>query len=77
PNRIVAVIVPELAETRWYEYLLHNQRAALLKVLLFLQGQQRVVVINVPWYLQPKAVSGTAASPEGMKPGTGHTRQGE
>ncbi|HZT42774.1 MAG TPA: amino acid permease, partial [Chthonomonadaceae bacterium] len=55
PNRIVAVVIPELAETHWYEYLLHNQRATVLKVLLYLRGHQRVVVINVPWYLQPES----------------------
>jgi hypothetical protein len=61
PSRIVAVIIPELAETHWYEYLLHNQRATVLKVLLFLRGHQRVVVINVPWYLQPESASHVAA----------------
>jgi amino acid transporter len=51
PNRQIAVIIPELVEHRWYHYLLHNQRAAILKALLLLRGDQRVVVINVPWYL--------------------------
>jgi amino acid transporter len=51
PDRQIAVIIPELAETHWYQYLLHNQRAAGLKAALLLRGDQRVVVINVPWYL--------------------------
>jgi hypothetical protein len=51
PDRQIAVIVPELIEYRWYHYLLHNQRAQVLKTLLMLRGGQRVVVINVPWYL--------------------------
>jgi amino acid transporter len=51
PDRQIAVIIPELVEHRWYHYLLHNQRASLLKALLLLRGDQRVVVINVPWYL--------------------------
>jgi len=51
PGRQIAVIIPELVEHRWYHYLLHNQRASLLKALLLLRGDQRVVVINVPWYL--------------------------
>ncbi|HEX9374351.1 MAG TPA: APC family permease [Roseiflexaceae bacterium] len=51
PDRQIAVIVPELVEHRWYHYLLHNQRAQVLKTLLMLHGGQRVVVINVPWYL--------------------------
>jgi amino acid transporter len=59
PDRIIAVVIPELVQARWYEYLLHNQRAALLKVRLFLQGDERIIVINTPWYLRedssPKA----------------------
>jgi amino acid transporter len=51
PRRDIAVIVPELVCTRWYHYLLHNQTAALIKAYLLLSGQRRVVVINVPWYL--------------------------
>jgi hypothetical protein len=46
------VIIPELVESKWYEYLLHNQRATGLKAALLLRGDQRVVVINVPWYVK-------------------------
>jgi amino acid transporter len=52
PECTVAVVIPELVESRWYHYLLHNQRASLLKALLLVKGNQRVVVINVPWYLR-------------------------
>ena len=51
PGRTVAVVIPELVESRWYHYLLHNQRASLLKALLLVKGNGRIVVINVPWYL--------------------------
>jgi amino acid transporter len=51
PDRQIAVIIPELVESRWYQYFLHNQRAQGLKALLLFNGGQRVVVINVPWYL--------------------------
>ena len=51
PERTIAVIIPELVETQWYEYLLHNQRATGLKAALLLRGGDRVTVINVPWYL--------------------------
>jgi hypothetical protein len=37
---------------RWYQNLLHNQRANLLKLLLLLRGNQRVLVINIPWYME-------------------------
>lgn len=50
--RQIAVLVPELVVRHWWENLLHNQRANLLKLLLLLKGNQRVVVINIPWYFQ-------------------------
>ena len=59
PDRMIAVIIPELVETRWHQYLLHNQRATALKAALLLRGGNQVIVINVPWYLgdaPPKAV---------------------
>jgi len=45
PDRLIAVIVPELVERRWYHYLLHNHAASVLKALL-------LFVINTPWYLE-------------------------
>jgi len=54
-NRIIAVLVPELVVRHWYQTLLHNQRAQLLKVALLLKGNRRTLVINIPWYLdKPK-----------------------
>ena len=47
PTAKVAVLIPELAERRWYNYLLYNQRAR----LLMLKGKQRIAIIDVPWYL--------------------------
>jgi len=51
-NRQIAVLVPELVVRHWWENLLHNQRANLLKLMLLLKGNQRILVINIPWYLQ-------------------------
>ena len=51
PDRQIAVLVPELVVRHWWQAPLHNQRAQLLKVLLLLRGNQRIVVINIPWYL--------------------------
>ncbi len=51
-NRQIAILVPELVVTHWWENLLHNQRANLLKVLLLVKGNQRTLVINIPWYLE-------------------------
>ena len=52
PDRQIAIIVPELVERHWYHYPLHNQRAELLKALILLHGSDRIVLINVPWYLR-------------------------
>ncbi len=51
PTRVIAVVLPELVEHRWYQYLLHNQRATWLKAALLLRGDRKVTVINVPWYM--------------------------
>ncbi len=51
PERQIAVMIPELVVKHWWQAPLHNQRAQLLKVLLLLRGNQRVIVINIPWYL--------------------------
>ncbi|HEV2577189.1 MAG TPA: APC family permease [Acidobacteriaceae bacterium] len=51
PERQVAVVVPELVVKHWWQAPLHNQRAQLLKLQLLLRGNQRIVVINIPWYL--------------------------
>ncbi len=52
PDRKVMVVVPELVAVRWYQYLLHNHRSTTLKAMLLLQGNRRIVVVNVPWYLR-------------------------
>jgi hypothetical protein len=46
------VLIPELVQRWWYHHLLHNKRAAVLKGLQLLKGNQRIIVINVPWYLE-------------------------
>jgi hypothetical protein len=51
PSRKVAVLLPELVVRHWWENFLHNQRVQLLKLLLLLKGNQRIVVVNIPWYL--------------------------
>ena len=51
PHRQIAVLVPELVVKRWWQAPLHNQRAQVLKLLLLMRGNQRIMVINIPWYL--------------------------
>jgi len=48
----VCVLVPELVVHHWWENLLHNRRADMLKVILLVRGNRRIVVINIPWYLE-------------------------
>jgi hypothetical protein len=52
PERQMAVLIPEVVERHWYYYFLHNQRAAVLKTLLYVRGSQRIAVVNVPWYIE-------------------------
>ncbi len=52
PDRQIAVLIPELVARRWYQHFLHNKRAAMLKTLLLIRGDEDIVVINVPWYLE-------------------------
>jgi amino acid transporter len=52
PTRQIAVLIPELVERHWYYYFLHNQRAAVLKTLLYVRGSQKIAVVNVPWYVE-------------------------
>jgi amino acid transporter len=48
----VCVLVPELVVRHWWEGLLHNRRSELLKAILLMRGNRRIVVINIPWYLE-------------------------
>jgi hypothetical protein len=50
-NCKVCVLIPELVVRHWWEGLLHNRRSDLLKVVLLVRGNRRIVVINIPWYL--------------------------
>jgi len=52
PHSAIAVLIPELVESRWYYFLLHNNRSQVLKALLLFSGCQRITVINIPWYLK-------------------------
>ena len=51
-DRTVAVVIATMVERHWYHYFLHNQRGQMLTALLLLGGDQRINIINVPWYLK-------------------------
>jgi len=49
PDHFVTIILPEFVPARWWQHLLHNQTALLIKgALLFRRG---VVVVDVPYHL--------------------------
>jgi amino acid transporter len=48
----VCVLVPELVVRHWWQGMLHNRRSDLLKVILLMRGNRRIIVINIPWYLE-------------------------
>lgn len=54
PERRVVTVIPELMEKRWYYYFLHTQRATLLKTRLLMEGNDRISVLNMPWYMKGK-----------------------
>ncbi|MGB0066355.1 MAG: amino acid permease, partial [Terracidiphilus sp.] len=48
----ICVLIPELVVRHWWDGMLHNRRSELLKVMLLVRGNRRIVVINIPWYLE-------------------------
>jgi hypothetical protein len=46
----------------WWEYLLHNHRAARLRSALLKRGRHPLVVINIPWHLDRRADRGLVQS---------------
>jgi len=49
PEDYVTVVLPEFVAARWWQHLLHNQRALLIKgALLF---RPNTVVVSVPFHL--------------------------
>jgi len=51
-DRTVAVVIATMVERHWYHYFLHNQRGELLTALLLMSGNERINIIDVPWYLK-------------------------
>jgi hypothetical protein len=50
PDDFITVLLPEFVPARWWQHLLHNQRALLIKgALLF---RRKVIVTSVPYHLQ-------------------------
>jgi amino acid transporter len=51
-GRTIAVVIASMVERHWWHYFLHNQRGQMLTALLLLGGDERINIVNVPWYLK-------------------------
>jgi hypothetical protein len=51
PDRNITMLVPELVESHWWHYLLHNNRAEAIRALLLFNGNQRITVASIPYHL--------------------------
>ena len=49
-DRRIITVIPELVQRRWFQWLLHTQRAEILKGRLLIEGHDRISVLNIPWY---------------------------
>jgi hypothetical protein len=49
PDRQVIVLLPELVQRRWYQFIV-SHRAMRLKAQLLLNGGPQVSVMSTPWY---------------------------
>lgn len=55
-RRRIAVLIPEIVKSHWYQHLLHANRARYLRSRLLRHGA-RLTVINVPWRLDEPAAA--------------------
>jgi hypothetical protein len=49
PDRQVIVMIPELVQRRWYQFII-SHRAMRLKAQLLIKGGPHVSVMSTPWY---------------------------
>src|SRR5215831_15776359 len=52
PDRNITMLIPELVESHWYHYLLHNNRPETIRALLLFNGNQRITVVSIPYHLR-------------------------
>ncbi len=52
PNRNITMLLPELMESHWYHYLLHNNRPEAIRALLLFNGNQRITVVSIPYHVR-------------------------
>jgi amino acid transporter len=54
PQDTIAILVPQLVESKWYYTFMHNQRATILKTRLLMECQNRILIVNIPWKLEQR-----------------------
>jgi hypothetical protein len=52
PDRLITVLLTELVITSWWQFFLHSRRARQLRSRLLRYGGSRLIIINVPWYVE-------------------------
>ena len=58
PDRLVAILVPEVVKQHWWDFLLHNFRAEHLRSsILPAGGDRRVIVVSVPCISRARTAS--------------------
>jgi amino acid transporter len=61
PDQQVAIIVPELAERRWYHSLMRTHVASVLRAMLLVRGGPDIVIVSAPWFEHDATTWGRAA----------------
>jgi amino acid transporter len=75
PNRLIAVLIPEVVKEHWWQHLLHTHRARRLRSALLQYGGSRVIVINILWYLEePRIEAGLEEAENTSQPAKGRRK---
>jgi amino acid transporter len=56
-EQLITIVLPQFVPARWWENLLHNQTASVLRLALLIRGGY--IVINVPYHLSDTLVGDT------------------
>ncbi len=59
PGQPIAVMIPEVVEKKWYQFLARH-RTTFLKGLVLLEGGPQTVIITVPYYVELNQKAGSA-----------------
>ncbi len=48
-DRVIAVVIPEIAKAHWWDYVLHTHKVQRLQANLLREGGRNLAVVLVPW----------------------------